>query len=128
MLIFVGKVFIWFFCIAFDSSCSQFVMIYIWRKEMSLFCIQKDFAACTILVIFWVIISSVKNPRPQSGAKTSLSLSMYFNASSTLFFMSSTVSILDLATVTTPRIMVDFLNCGNRLVKSLHASASSIEN
>ena len=54
--------------------------------------------------IFWVIISSVKNPRPQSGAKINLSGAINCSASLTLFSISSTDSMADLATFITPKV------------------------
>ena len=87
-----------------------------------------DLATLTMFLILWEIISSLKNPRPQSGARTNRSLSMYLSASSTLFSISSTDSIADLATLITPKITFDCLKCGSSSLRSLHASASSMEN
>ena len=89
---------------------------------------QTALATLTIFSIFAWIISFDKKPRPQSGAKINLSLSMCFKASFTLASIFSCDSIADLATVTTPNITVAFLKLGNNSSKLLHASASSIEN
>ena len=66
--------------------------------------IQNSSATFFIFVNFCLIRFEGSMPSPQSGARMSLSGLMNFRASVTLFLISSSVSILDLATVTQPRM------------------------